>query len=267
MATDTDLASPAHAVSADGTRIGWRKAGAGPPAVCLHGTSGAKSNWAMTGDFLEQALTVYAVDRRGRGGSSDAEAYAFEREVEDVAAVAAAIGEPPHLVGHSFGAVLALAAAAAGVPVRSLVLYEPPLLAHEVLDVPTVIARCESALDRDAREECVAAFYGAIGEQARLEMLRGFPPAWEQIMRDAHTIPRELKASIEWTLDSFGRVDVPVLLLVGSETHEAFRRSIAELGEVLPRAETQVLSGQAHLAHALAPEAFADAVLSFTSRH
>jgi len=36
---------------------------------------------------LEAKYTVYAVDRRGRGGSGDTAPYAIEREFEDIAAV------------------------------------------------------------------------------------------------------------------------------------------------------------------------------------
>jgi pimeloyl-ACP methyl ester carboxylesterase len=49
-----------------------------------------------------------AVDRRGRGASGDSEAYAIEREYEDVAAVVDSIGESANLLGHSFGAACAL---------------------------------------------------------------------------------------------------------------------------------------------------------------
>jgi len=52
-----------------------------------------------------------AVDRRGRGASGDSEAYAIEREYEDVAAVVDSIGESANLLGHSYGAACALGVA------------------------------------------------------------------------------------------------------------------------------------------------------------
>ena len=75
----------------------------------------------------EQRFTVYALDRRGRGGSEDAQPYTIEREFDDVAATVNAIGEPVNVLGHSYGALCALEAALRTDHIRKLVLYEPPI--------------------------------------------------------------------------------------------------------------------------------------------
>ena len=75
---------------------------------------------------LKPRFTVLNYDRRGRGDSGDTAPYAVEREIEDVAALIAVAGGSGVLFGHSSGATLALKAAAAGLPVTRLVLYEPP---------------------------------------------------------------------------------------------------------------------------------------------
>jgi hypothetical protein len=66
-------------------------------------------------------------DRRGRGGSGDTPPYAVEREIEDLAAVVEAAGGAAAVFGNSSGAVLAPRAAAAGLPITRLALWEPPL--------------------------------------------------------------------------------------------------------------------------------------------
>ncbi|WP_371327798.1 alpha/beta fold hydrolase [Modestobacter sp. DSM 44400] len=76
--------------------------------------------------LLADAFTVYEYDRRGRGASGNTARRAPERQVEDLAAVIAATGGTPYVYGHPSGAVIALEAAAAGVPTRALVAYEPP---------------------------------------------------------------------------------------------------------------------------------------------
>lgn len=53
---------------------------------------------------LNEHLTGYAMDRRGRGASGDAPEYALEHEFEDVVAIVESIDEPVTLLGHSFGA-------------------------------------------------------------------------------------------------------------------------------------------------------------------
>src|SRR4051794_41984449 len=93
-----------HAVSADGTRIGWEVAGDGPPLVLLHGSVADRGRWAAVRDGLGRRFTLHLVDRRGRGLSrAEAEGpYALAREAEDVAAVpggggaGALVLAPPH---------------------------------------------------------------------------------------------------------------------------------------------------------------------------
>jgi pimeloyl-ACP methyl ester carboxylesterase len=77
---------------------------------------------------LAERFTVHLVDRRGRGLSGDGSdgGYDIAREVEDLAAVAEAAGEPAALLAHSFGAVVALTALAGGARFSRVLLYEPP---------------------------------------------------------------------------------------------------------------------------------------------
>ncbi|HYU85950.1 MAG TPA: alpha/beta fold hydrolase [Kribbellaceae bacterium] len=77
--------------------------------------------------LLEDRFTVVTYDRRGKGDSGDTAPYAVEREIEDLAAVIAAVdGGPANVFGFSSGAVLALKAAVARAAIRSLALYEAP---------------------------------------------------------------------------------------------------------------------------------------------
>jgi len=75
---------------------------------------------------LAPHFTVLAYDRRGRGDSGDTPPYAVEREVEDLRALVAASGGSAHVYGHSSGGALAPLAAADGLPVERLAVYEPP---------------------------------------------------------------------------------------------------------------------------------------------
>jgi len=111
--------------SVDGTPIVYWRSGEGPPLVLVHGASADHSRWTPVLPAFEQRFTVYAVDRRGRGGSGDSDDYTIEREFEDVAAVVDSLGEPANLLGHSYGALCALEAALLTRNVRKLVLYEP----------------------------------------------------------------------------------------------------------------------------------------------
>src|SRR5690348_7771281 len=116
--------------SADGTRIGYERAGDGPALVLVDGALCYRAAGPMrplaallTGDF-----TVFTYDRRGRGESTDTLPYEVEREVEDLRAVIRAAGGEAALYAMSSGGALALATAAADPGVTGLVLYEPPYL-------------------------------------------------------------------------------------------------------------------------------------------
>ena len=59
--------------STDGTMIAYQRSSVGPPLVLVHGTTADHTRWAPVLPAFEQHFTVYVLDRRGRGGSGDAE--------------------------------------------------------------------------------------------------------------------------------------------------------------------------------------------------
>jgi pimeloyl-ACP methyl ester carboxylesterase len=247
-----------YTVSADGTTIGYHQSGSGPPVVLVHGTSGAKSDWGLTTPQLELHLTVLAMDRRGRGRSPDVHPYAIEREFEDVVAVVEAQNEPAHVVGVSWGAICALGAARRSDKIRSLVLYEPPIGFLEHPGLPSLVERTEELRDTDDVDGILQAFYDFLGESDALAFLRGFPPAWNQMTRDALTIPRELRAGAAARLEDLELTAVgqPTVILVGELSAEEFHEGATRLADLLPNATVQKVPGQTHAAQALAPEEF-----------
>src|ERR671910_1453332 len=120
-----DIMSQETGPSVDGTPIAYSRSGEGTPLVLVHGTAADHSRWAPVLPAFEERFTVYAIDRRGRGGSGDSDDYAVEREFEDVAAMVDSLGEPVNVLGHSYGGLCALEAALRTRNVRKLVLYDP----------------------------------------------------------------------------------------------------------------------------------------------
>jgi pimeloyl-ACP methyl ester carboxylesterase len=113
-------------VSKDGTVIAFEKSGKGPAIILVVGAFNDRTTGASLARFLERRFTVFNYDRRGRGESSDTLPYAIEREFEDLDALIVQAGGSACVFGYSSGATLALRAAAHGLIISQLALYEPP---------------------------------------------------------------------------------------------------------------------------------------------
>jgi pimeloyl-ACP methyl ester carboxylesterase len=102
-----------HTINSDhGVTISYDKHGSGPPLVLVHGAfSDHKTNWEFVLPFFSQRFTVYAIARRGRGETDATKERRLEDEALDAAALIRSIGEPVFLLGHSYGAHVALGAA------------------------------------------------------------------------------------------------------------------------------------------------------------
>ena len=103
VALHTDMTT---IVSPDGTRIGYESAGAGPPLLLVHGSTGTRARWSPVLPALTERYAVHAMDRRGRGlSAAEIEPYSLGREAEDVAAIAETLGGNVYVLGHSYGGV------------------------------------------------------------------------------------------------------------------------------------------------------------------
>ncbi len=141
-------------VSADGTVIAFDRYGDGPPIIMTAGAFNTRSQTEPLARALAPRFTAMNYDRRGRGDSGDTPPYSVEREIDDIAALIAAAGGSASVFGHSSGATLTLKAAASGLPIRHLVLYEPPFNTdHSYPTLPASFARelAETGVRRPSR--------------------------------------------------------------------------------------------------------------------
>ena len=257
--------SVGYATSPDGTQIGFERTGAGSPLVLVHGTSANRTRWAPILPALEQRFTVYAMDRRGRGLSTDTAPFALEREFEDVAAVVNEIGEPVDVLGHSYGALCAMEAALRSRSVRRLVLYEPAIQTDEPLYEEGAQQRLEAMIERGEREKALETFFvEVVGVSERELGAMRADPSWAARVAAVHTVPREF-ADGDYVLDPrrISGLTMPVLMLTGSETLGALRTSTDRIDSALPNSRVQVMEGQGHVAVTSAPDLFTQLVVDF----
>jgi pimeloyl-ACP methyl ester carboxylesterase len=247
-----------HVTSRDGIRLACDVAGEGRPLVMVHGAGSARWSFDLVRPHLEPHFTVWALDRRGRGDSEDGDGYSLDREFEDVEAVAREAGADAFLFGHSYGGLVSAGAARRLDHLPQLVLYEPPM--GGVLVDEDWIERYEARLAAGDRASAVRAFMHDVGGYTHEEIddMEG-TPVWKRRLEVAPTAPRELRAERDFTLDrlGLGGLDVPCLLLVGSESPDWARRSTEAFAAAIQGAEVRTLEGQGHGAAMSAPELLA----------
>jgi hypothetical protein len=215
------LPATATVVSADGTAIGVDVLGAGAPVVLVGGACTTRAANHALAVLLSERFQVLNYDRRGRGASTDTAPYAPEREYEDLRAVIESARGSAAVFGTSSGAVLALRAAAAGVPVTRLALWEPPFLVDDSRPaIPTDYA--ETARDLAARgrgDETIEYFLtAAVGLPSEFVASAKEGPFWPGMVALAPTIAYDAEVMGQGSAlpaDVLARVDVPTLVLDG----------------------------------------------------
>jgi pimeloyl-ACP methyl ester carboxylesterase len=254
---------------AGGVVLSVRSDGAGPAVVLVHGTIGDAGNWAMVAPLLAEHFRVISYDRRGRGRSSDGSQYCFASEVTDLIAVVESAQQPVHVVAHSFGALLALAAASEA-HARSLLLYEPPIGLRRTHPLVTSIERATAAGDWEAVATEFLTLAGATGDE--IATTRDSPTAWASVLNAAPTVSREIRAITEGGVASEAVIDaarrrIPTRVVLGELTDDdVFLDGFEQLAARLS-ATRATLRGQRHLALLTAPEAFAAPVRDWLGTH
>jgi pimeloyl-ACP methyl ester carboxylesterase len=264
--------APSRIVSApDGTPIAVFSAGSGPAILLVHGTGSDHRTWRVVAPELAGRRRVHAMDRRGRGDSGDGPSWAIERELEDVAAVAAALaaeaGGPVDVVGHSLGGRLALAASLLTGSIGRIVAYESAPAPRGSGADETLLAGLRADLASGDLDSLLGRFMTvAVGMPAdELAAFRA-DPLWARRAMTGPTIVRELDAALHApaiAADALARVTVPVLQLVGSASPARFRDGAAALHPRLRDGRLQLIDGARHAAHHSHPAAFLAGVESF----
>jgi pimeloyl-ACP methyl ester carboxylesterase len=231
--------------------------GDGTPVILLHSGGMSGRQWRRLGDALAPRWRVIAPDLLGCGDNprwpADAP-FDFRMDVAAVAAIAREVG-PAHLVGHSYGGLVALTLAREAPDlVRSLCLYDPVAFAilhatgdREGMDdlAPFDAAMMDPATGGD--EAWLTAFidywsgpgaFAALPEPVR----RGYLEVGRVVYLEVASLMPERTPR-----EGFAAVAAPTTLVSGTRTTAAARRTVARLGEVMPRTRTVILDGATHM--------------------
>jgi len=272
--------------SYDGTQLGYRAVGNGPPLVCLPGGPGRAAEYLGTLGGLDQSRRLVLLDPRGVGRSADSadpETFRVDRMADDVDALRVHLGlERMDLLAHSAGAILAtLYAAAHPDRISRLVLVTPGLAAVGVdatEEELRAVVESRSAepwypAARAALEEMLAGsmslaafagsrplFYGRWDDAARAHAMVG--------VADRHLAERtgyfdgaELDpAAVTAALGTLGG---PALLYAGDEDPLVTPAMVRRAAPLFREASVIIQPGTGHFPWVEDPAAFAAAVNAF----
>lgn len=235
--------------SADGTIIAFERSGAGP-ALILIDSAGHHRNFGPMRSVAEQlaaAFTVYTYDRRGRGHSTDTLPYAVQREVEDLAALIAEAGGCAYAYAVSSGALLALHAAASGLKIPKLALFEPPISSEEDRpDEQEFTAELSRLVAAGRRDDAVEFFHSGIGVPAELIHEMRTTSSWESFEAIAHTLVYDCIISTEMSLELVASATTPTLVIDSAASTDDLTGSAAAVVDALPNGRHRSLAGEWH---------------------
>lgn len=256
--------------SRDGTAIAFEHMGSGPPLILVDGAFCSRSFGPMPklAPLLAKTFRVYMYDRRGRGSSGDTKPYAPQREVEDLDALIGEAGGSAYVLGVSSGAGLALEAAASGLAIEKLAVYEPPYMISPADSERHAKAAHELQLTRlitaGRRGDAVKYFMrDMVGVPALFVfMMRWMPGVWSKLEAAASTLPYDAAIMGNFSLPAqrLARVRTPTLVIGGGKSEARLRAAVDAAAKAIPDAQLRTLKGQTHN---VKPEALTPVVTDF----
>lgn len=234
--------------------------GQGPTVVMLHSGGMSGRQWRKLAESLSPKYRVVLPDFLGSGSNpawpADAP-FHFHQDVSEIEKLLQGLAQPWHLIGHSYGGLIALTVARAQPDkVASLSLYDPVAFgvlfdqndAEGLEDLGQVAAN--PVFTDDARGG------GPEWMQHFIDYWNG-PGCWaampeanrQAFLQVGRKVYLEVKSLSEdrTPLQAYGPLSMPALLVYGEKTPAAARRVLQLLATSLPRADLQVLAGAGHM--------------------
>ena len=265
------MVSPARVTAPEALRA--LDVGAGDPVVLLHSSGMSSRQWRRLADRLAPTHRVIAPDLLGSGNNPpwpDGAPFHFDDDLAALEHLLAGIGGRVHLVGHSYGALLALKLAQRDpARVRSLAAYDP--VAWGVLHAsgdPEGLADAARAVGlRDDEggggeawfERFVDYWSGAGAWRALAE------PARQSFLRVGRKVFYEVRSLIDdrTPASAYAAITAPALFVTGELTPAAERRVVALLAAALPAGSFAEVAGAGHMG----PLTHGDAVNALLAAH
>lgn len=240
-----------------GGRIDYEACGTGPTIVLVPGSCSTGAAWRAVMATWEGRFRCVTTSLLGYGGTAERRTETnagIAHEAEVLECVIRRAGGSVHVVGHSFGGLVAIAVALRRrVPMASLTIVEAPAAEllraggeHEHYQAFRRMTNAYFASYRRGEKEAIAAmidFYGGPGTFA----------SWPERVR-AYAVETTPANILDW-ISAYGfplspaalaEIDVASMVLLGAASHPAARRANELLGEHIPGASVATVAGAAH---------------------
>ena len=239
------------------------------PLALIHCGLGRAANWRPFLNLIDRPVSPLLIELPGHGLAED---YDTTRDFADQA-VELALDEMPSdpvpLIGHSFGAVLALRIAVERpYRVSSLVLVEPPFFAA---------VKDRWAYEKVERDLAPFTKKMAAGEHAtaakEFHAIWGDGTPWSELSPDqrAYMVDRVTLIPPGNTLlfddrpgllkpDRLEELEMPVTFVDGGDTHPVIPEIISTIGDRIPDAEWVTVPGAGHMLPITHPDRLLEAI-------
>jgi pimeloyl-ACP methyl ester carboxylesterase len=237
--------------------IDYEETGTGPTMVLVPGSCSTGAAWRPMIAAWDNRFRCVTTSLPGYGGTAERRIpgnSSISLEAETLESVIRRAGSRVHLVGHSFGGLVALAVALRGhARLASLTVIEAP--AVMMLDGSGEMQHIRAfgemtgsyfAAFRDGKAEAIEAlidFFAGAGTFA------SWPPrvrAYAMATTPVNILDWETAFDYPLTAEVLAQVEVPTLVIRGGESHPAMQRVNEILSERMTRATLATIEGAAH---------------------
>lgn len=247
-----------------------------PPVLLVHSSGMSSRQWRALAAALAPSHRVIAPDLLGSGPGAEpwpeGTPFAMDDDLAVLERAIAGLDAPAHVVGHSYGGMLALALARRHpARVRSIAVYDPVAFGvlHDAHDAEGLedLGRTDGALlvddARGGREPWMEAFVDYWNGPGAWRALPA--PTREAFLRVGRKVFLEVSAILRDRTPraAYRALEMPVLLLGGAISPPAARRVVALLASAIPHAEVRTIEGAGHMG----PITHADVVSAAIAQH
>ncbi|MEU6573853.1 alpha/beta hydrolase [Streptomyces sp. NPDC046805] len=238
-------------ISRDGTLIVHDLTGEGPAVILVSGALATGATMAPLATRLADRFTVIPYDRRGRGESGDTAPYAVAREVEDLEVLIEAAGGEAALYGVGAGGALVLEAAASGLPVRRVAVYEAPFSDRRDRGSARASYARElaEALGQGRRGDAVELYLRLTGMAEEVIQRARRSPLWADMEALAPTLAYDATVMRDGLLprERIVVIAVPVLAMAGGASSAWLRAAARDVSTTAPHGTYRTLEGQTRM--------------------